>query len=98
MSITALLDLKVKAESLAEVHGVINDTLAGTRAFDGNLGVEVVTDVNDETHILVIEHWESEEKDAAYRAWRATDEGRSSLGTILAGPPTLAKYTDTITL
>jgi hypothetical protein len=36
--------------------------------------------------------------DDAYRAWRATPEGASNLGDVLAGPPTLWRYETQSTL
>ena len=94
MSITALLDVRVTQESLATAPDVLRDTLAATRAFPGCLGVDVVVDIDDPTHFLAIERWESIEADNAYREWRATPEGASPLGSILAAAPTLTKFED----
>jgi quinol monooxygenase YgiN len=91
MAITALLELQVKPDALSTAPAVIHDTLSATRAFAGCLGVEVVVDVADPAHIVVIEQWESLEADTAYRTWRATPEGASNLGSILAAPPTLTR-------
>jgi quinol monooxygenase YgiN len=93
MAITALLELRVKPETLdqglhAELHAILSDT----RAFEGCLGVDVLIDTADPTHFVVVESWESEEHDAAYRAWRAGD-GQSNLGSFLAAPPVLTKFT-----
>ena len=96
MSITALLDVRVTQEGLATAPAAIHETLAATRAFPGCLGVDVVVDVDDPTHFLAIERWESIEADAAYREWRKTPEGAaSSLGSILAAAPTLTRFEDT---
>ena len=92
MSITALLEFQVTPAALATAPSVIHDTLAATRAFAGNMGVEVVVDIADPTHFVVIEQWESLEADEAYRAWRSTPEGGSELGSILAGAPSLTKF------
>ena len=90
MSLTALLDLTLRSpDGLRVVH----DTLAATKAFPGCLGVEVLVDADDAGHVVVLERWESAERDAAYRAWRRTPEGASSLGTVLATPARLTKYT-----
>ena len=93
MAITAFFELHVKPEALdqglhAELHTILNDT----RAFDGCLGVEVLIDSADPTHLVAIERWTSEEHDAAYRAWRAGD-GRTDLARFLASPPVLTKFT-----
>ena len=50
-------------------------------------------DSADPAHVAVYETWESIEHDQAYRAWRATPEGRSGLGPILAAPPKLTQFT-----
>ncbi len=93
MAITALLELRVKPEALdqglhAELHAILKDT----RAFEGCLGVDVLIDNADPTHIVVVERWASEERDAAYRAWRAGD-GQSNLASLIASPPVLTKFT-----
>jgi heme oxygenase (mycobilin-producing) len=80
----AILDLHLKADSLETADKVIHATLAGTRAFPGCLGVTVLIDSDDPAHVVVYETWESIERDRAYRAWRATPEGASDLGSIVA--------------
>ena len=50
----------------------------------GCLGVTVLIDSDDPAHVVIYETWESIERDRAYRAWRATPEGASDLGSILA--------------
>ena len=91
MAITACLELRVKPETLdqglhAELHAILSDT----RAFEGCLGVDVLIDTADPTHIIAVEKWASEERDAAYRAWRAGD-GQTNLVSFLAVPPVLTK-------
>jgi quinol monooxygenase YgiN len=91
--VIAILDLQLKDDALGRAEGVIRATLTDTRAFPGNLGVTVLVDTARPTHVAVYEQWESAEHDAAYRAWRATPEGASQLGTLLAAAPTLTLYT-----
>lgn len=98
MAVTALLDLKLRADKLADAPAAIAAILQQTRAFEGNEGLEVLVDVTDPTHLTVVEHWTSLERDEAYRAWRATPEGASNLGELLAGPSTLTKYETQSTL
>ena len=84
MATIAMLDLQLKADSLETAHEVIHATLTDTRAFAGCLGVTVLIDSDDPAHVVVYEIWESIEFDRAYRAWRASPEGASALGSILA--------------
>src|SRR5690242_8689769 len=93
MATTAILDLQFKADSLGTAHKVIHATLTDTRAFPGCLDVTVLVDSDDPAHVVLYETWESVEHDRAYRAWRATPEGASDLGSILAAPPKLTLFT-----
>ena len=91
MPVTALLDLHLRPDALDEASSIIAATLKDTRAFTGNLGIEVLADVADPTHVTIVEHWESMQHDDAYRAWRATPEGASNLRTIVAAAPVLTR-------
>lgn len=91
VAITAVLDLHVKPELVAQAPAALHTILVDTRAFDGCLGVEVLVELDDPAHIVVVERWASEDHDAAYRAWRAGD-GQSNLASFLAEPPALTKY------
>ena len=93
MATIAILDLQLKADALATAHEVIHATLTDTRAFDGCLSATVLVDRDDPAHVIVYETWESIEHDRAYRAWRATPEGASGLGPILAAAPRLTQFT-----
>ena len=93
MAITAILDLQLKPESLNTASEVLHATLTDTRAFPGCLDVTVLVDSADPAHVVVYETWESIEHDRAYRAWRATPEGASDLGSILAAAPKLTLFT-----
>ena len=92
MAITATLDLRLKADRLETAFEVIHETLAATRVFPGCLGVSVLVDSADPVHVILLETWESAEHDNAYRKWRATAEGASELGSVLAAPPSLALF------
>ena len=93
MAITAILELQLKADSLETADEVIRATLTDTRAFPGCLGVTVLVDSGDPAHVVLYETWESVEHDRAYRAWRATPEGASDLGSIMAAAPKLTLFT-----
>lgn len=98
MTVISILEFHVKAEEIEGAPAVIHEVLTATRAREGSLAVEVTVDVDDPAHYLVVERWDSIESDDAYRAWRATPEGKSALGALLAGPPTLTRalLTDTL--
>jgi heme oxygenase (mycobilin-producing) len=93
VAITSILDLQLKADSLETAHNVLHAILTDTRAFPGCLDVTVLVDSEDPAHVVLYETWESIEHDRAYRAWRATPEGASGLGSILAAAPKLSLFT-----
>jgi heme oxygenase (mycobilin-producing) len=93
VAITSILDLQLRADALETAHKVIHATLTATRAFPGCLEVTVLVDSDDAAHVVLHERWESIEHDRAYRAWRATAEGASELGSILAAAPKLSLFT-----
>lgn len=89
MAVTSILALKFKPEALEDAKALLNSVLEQTRAFDGCLGVDVVQDVNDAGRLIAIERWESVEKDAAYRQWRAGEGAITELPPLLAEAPQL---------
>jgi quinol monooxygenase YgiN len=91
MTVLSFLDLRVKADAVDSATATIHETLIATRGRAGCLGVDVTIDVDDPTHFMLVEKWESIEADDAYRAWRATPEGASDLGAVLAGAPSLTR-------
>ncbi|MDO9398229.1 MAG: antibiotic biosynthesis monooxygenase family protein [Herbiconiux sp.] len=91
MTVIAVLELRVKAEALADAPAIIQGTLEVTRSRPGSLGVDITVDVDDPTHYLIVERWEDLAADDAYRAFRASPEGASELRTIVAEPPVLTR-------
>jgi len=91
MTLTVLLDLQLKPESTAAAPAMLREILAQTRVFDGCLGVDVLIDTENATHVILLERWATAEADAAYRDWRA-GAGATELGSLLAGPPTITQF------
>ena len=71
MPITATLELKHKPESVPAARNVMRRALHDTRAFDANLGTDVLVDQDDQAHWIIYERWETVEHDEAYRSFRA---------------------------
>jgi quinol monooxygenase YgiN len=95
VAVASILELRLKPDSLDIALKVIHETLIATRAFPGCLGVSVLVDSADPTHVSCYEAWESIEHDQAYRKWRASGDpaAASGLGSIMAGPPVLTVFT-----
>lgn len=93
MPVTSLVTLTFSPEAASTAEPLIQQSLELTRAFAGNLGVDVLCSLDDETVFVLVERWVSEEADAAYRAYRAGLNTPSLLGPLLAEAPSVAKYT-----
>jgi quinol monooxygenase YgiN len=92
MSVTVLLELKFKPESVAEARAVFTRELVKTRGHEGNLVTDVLIDEDDDAHWVIYEVWESVEADEAYRAFRAGDGKITDLPPLLAAPPVKTRY------
>ncbi|MCW2520528.1 MAG: antibiotic biosynthesis monooxygenase [Mycobacterium sp.] len=92
MSVTVLLELRFKPESVAEAREVFTRELQKTRGFQGSLVTDVLVDEADEAHWIIYEVWESVEADEAYRAFRAGDGKITDLPPLLAAPPVKTRY------
>jgi heme oxygenase (mycobilin-producing) len=95
VAIAALLEFRFKPEVIDQVPGALARTLAVTRQFDGCQRIDVLVDSEDASRYLLVEVWHSMEHDEAYRKFRATPDGASELGPLLAAPPVLMYYTAT---
>jgi quinol monooxygenase YgiN len=93
MALIATLELRFDPSRLDDARVVINRVLSETRAFDGNLGVDVLVDANDPGHWIAHETWESPEHDAAYRAFRAGPGQVTDMAPLLVAAPVLTWFT-----
>ena len=92
MSVTVLLELRFKPESVAEARELFARELQKTRAFRGSLVTDVLVDEDDEAHWIIYEVWETIADDEAYRAFRAGDGKIAELPPLLAAPPVKTRY------
>jgi quinol monooxygenase YgiN len=95
MALTSLLDVHLRPDAPEDAETRLSSILDATRARPGFVSADVVRDVDDPRHLVVIEVWESLAADQAYRAWRATPEGASELGELTAGRIALTRYEPT---
>ncbi len=95
MSITVVLELRLKPEAVPAARDLMSRTLQDTRAFDGNLRTDVLVDEDDEAHWVIYELWETVEHDEAYRKFRAGEGRVTELPPLLAAPPVKTRYVTT---
>ena len=92
MPITVVLELRLKPESVPAARDVMGRALQATRAFEGNLGTDVLVDEDDEAHWLIYERWDTVEHDEAYRAFRAGEGRLTELPPLLDATPVKTRY------
>ncbi|OSC39992.1 putative quinol monooxygenase [Mycobacterium decipiens] len=92
MPVTVILELRLKPDAVAAARDVMRRALQDTRAFDGNLGTDVLVDQDDEAHWIINEVWETVEHDEAYRRFRAGEGRLAELPPLLAAPPVKTRY------
>jgi quinol monooxygenase YgiN len=95
MPITVMLELHLKPESVSAARDVMRRALVDTRAFDGNLGTDVLVDQEDEAHWIISERWQTVEHDEAYRSFRAGEGQITELPPLLAAPAVKTRYSTT---
>jgi quinol monooxygenase YgiN len=95
MPVTVILELTLKPESVPAARDVMRRALQDTRAFDGNLGTDVLVDEDDDAHWLIYERWDTVEHDEAYRSFRAGEGRLTELPPLLAAPPVKTRYSTT---
>jgi quinol monooxygenase YgiN len=92
MPITVILELRLKPEAVPAARELMRRTLQVTRAFEGNLGTDVLVDQDDEAHWIINELWETVEHDEAYRRFRAGEGKVTELPPLLAAPSVKTRY------
>jgi len=92
MPVTVILELRLKPQSVTAASDLMQRALQDTRAFDGNLGTDVLVDEDDEAHWLIYERWDTVEDDEAYRSFRAGEGRLAELPPLLATPPVKTRY------
>ena len=92
MPVTVLFELRMKPGAVPAARDLMHRTLEVTRAFDGNLGIEVLVDADDEAHWMMYQLWDTVEHDEAYRNFRAGEGKVTELPPLLAAPPVKTRY------
>jgi quinol monooxygenase YgiN len=92
MPVTVLFELRIKPDAVPAARDLMHRTLEVTRAFDGNLGIEVLVDADDEAHWMMYQLWDTVEHDEAYRNFRAGEGKVTELPPLLAAPPVKTRY------
>jgi quinol monooxygenase YgiN len=91
-AITALVQLRLRADAVDAARKTLGSSLADTRAFPGCLGARLLVDAADERNLTLVEEWESLAADRAYRKWRAGEGMVADMANLFEGAPTIVRY------
>lgn len=92
MPVTVVLELHMKPDTVDEMLKGLAADLPDTRAYKGNLSVDVARDQADPCHITLIERWEQRADQEAYIAWRTSTGLMEKTAAASAAPPIITYY------
>jgi quinol monooxygenase YgiN len=92
MSVTVLLEVLSKPESIDELKQTFKAILPDTRGYDGCISVQVVLNQDDPLNLILNETWESRAHYEKYFAWRAETGGLEALGKMLSASPSVRYF------
>jgi MFS family permease/quinol monooxygenase YgiN len=88
----AIVELRVSPDSLDAAVAALNASLDATRAFDGNLGADVLQSADEPAQLLILERWETADHQKNYLAWRAGPGANDAAGQYITTPPVIQLY------
>ena len=92
MPVTVILELHMKSDTVDDVLTGLAADLPDTRAYKGNLSVDVLRDQADPCHITLIERWQERADQEAYIAWRTSTGSMEQTIAVSSAPPTITYY------
>jgi quinol monooxygenase YgiN len=92
MPVTVILELHIKPEAVDDVIAGLAADLPDTRAYQGNLSVEVGRDQADPGHITLVERWQKRADQETYIAWRTSTGSMERTIAASSAPPTITYY------
>lgn len=87
MSIRVFIELNVKLEKLDCIQSLFSNLLHETRSRTGNEGVNVYSDQDSPTTIVLVEQWTSRRLYEEYNQWRLERGDLSRLSDLLIYAP-----------
>ena len=90
MAAKMILMFSVIPEKRNEFIELMNSVLPDTRAFKGNLKVDVWTPEDDDSQIWLYEEWETKDNQASYFKWRMETGLMDAIGPFITGDPRIA--------
>ena len=92
MSVMVLLEAPVRPEEINNMKTYLTEILPDSRVYEGCQGFDVYFNTEDESNMVLIEHWDSPTHHQKYLGWRTETGVMDKLGGMLAGPPSMRYF------
>lgn len=92
MACVVVLELKSKDGQADGLVQFFREILGDTRAYDGNISLELSQSQDDPTSIVVYEKWETKAQYERYLGWREENGSLAKIGEFLAAPPSIRYF------
>jgi quinol monooxygenase YgiN len=87
MTVTVVLDMKLKTDSLDATLEGLRQGLPETRNFEGCQSLHVYQDEDDPSHLIIVEEWDRREDQQRYWAWQEERGAVEGMAEMLQRPP-----------
>jgi quinol monooxygenase YgiN len=92
MSVTVLLEVVAKPESINELITTLKTILPDTRSYDGCIDLKVKLNQDNPLNIILNETWDSRAHYEKYLAWRGKTGALEALGAMLSQAPSIRYF------
>ncbi|MEM7468403.1 MAG: antibiotic biosynthesis monooxygenase family protein [Pseudomonadota bacterium] len=92
MTIIVVLDIPATAETRDAIYTTLSEALVETRRFDGNEGLELLINQEDDANIVVYERWQSREHYDRYLAFRQESGFSAKFRAMIPGTVVVRKF------
>lgn len=92
MSVMVLLEAPVKTEEISNMKAYLAEIFPGTRAYDGCQGIQAYVNTENNSNLVLVEHWDSRSHHEKYLVWRTETGVMGKIGGMLAGPPSIRYF------
>lgn len=89
MSVTVIVNISAKEESLEKLKKYFKEILPDTRSYDGCQGVQLYQSQEDPTKLMIHAKWISEEAQKKYIVWRMETGEFDKLNQMITEPPSM---------
>ena len=92
MTTIVILDIPATPETRDEIYRTLTGVLDETRQFDGNEGMELLVNQDDNANILLYERWQSREHYERYLAYRQESGFSAKFRALIPGTVSVRKF------